>query len=432
MLIRQVAYILPTLWRQWDNSDVIQRRQLQHLQQLLKFATQSVPYYEQDAYRTCKIVSLDDWQRLPILRKADLRRFPMQTFLAKRRGRWPSVVPYVTSGSTGEVLSGQHDEKSYDYHTASCVRRFFATGRYLPIYRLAHITPHSFVTRPFEWLGLFRRHVVSTLLPLNVIKGRLLRYKPNIILGYPSMIRDVLECANSQEVATLRSGLRAVFTESELLTDEHRRMIQDRVRVQVYDEYSAFECLNIYFECGSHNCHIAEDRLFVEVVDAESRTVEPGTAGEIIITAFHERAMPLLRYSLGDRGTILPDTCHCGRGFRIMNLTCGREDEHVTLPDGSKVYAANLLKTVQQLEGIKDCYFEQDEHGALHVSFASTQSADKSILTIEIEKRVRQLVAQTIPVNVKATDNARVRQAGKARLIVNYYQKSAQQFHRDS
>jgi phenylacetate-CoA ligase len=132
-------------------------------------------------------------------------------------------VVFHTSGTTGERLRVLHDRDSFDYHTAACVRRFLATGRYLPIYRLSHLRHFTPPKRAFERLGLFRRHVILTHRPMPEIKAALLANRPRVLIGYPVHLRELLRSLTPEELARLRRRLRLVFSESELLVPGQRR-----------------------------------------------------------------------------------------------------------------------------------------------------------------------------------------------------------------
>lgn len=75
------------------------------------------------------------------------------------------------------------------------------------------------------------------------------------------------------EIRLLRRTLNVVFSESELLTDEVRQELAEGFGAQVFNEYSAFEMLHIAFDCAAGHLHIAEDRCYVEIVDADGASV---------------------------------------------------------------------------------------------------------------------------------------------------------------
>jgi phenylacetate-CoA ligase len=58
--------------------------------------------------------------------------------------------------------------------------------------------------------------------------------------------------------------------------------------------------------------------------------VGPGELGEIVVTTFINRAMPLIRYRPGDVGRLYEDYCSCGRQTPLLTLEGRMEDTIVT------------------------------------------------------------------------------------------------------
>jgi phenylacetate-CoA ligase len=53
---------------------------------------------------------------------------------------------------------------------------------------------------------------------------------------------------------------------------------------------------------------------YLEVVDAGGWALPAGEEGQIVITCLTNYAMPLIRYAIGDAGSLAPaGTCICGR-----------------------------------------------------------------------------------------------------------------------
>jgi phenylacetate-CoA ligase len=223
MLLREAWYVALSMARQYGSQAAVDRRRLRQLDRMLAFCRERVPYYRGDPrYAVGPIRDLADLAALPVLTKQALRARAPADFLAA--GTDPDrCVEFHTSGTTGQRLRVLHDRDSFDYHTAACVRRFLATGRYLPTYRLSHLRHFTPPRRAFEGLGLFRRHVILTHRPMPEIKAALLRNRPQVLIGYPVHLRELLRSLTPEELARLRRRLRLVFSESELLVPGQRR-----------------------------------------------------------------------------------------------------------------------------------------------------------------------------------------------------------------
>jgi phenylacetate-CoA ligase len=421
MFLREALYVPVTLIRQYAPARTLERRKLRWINEMLAFAAERVPFYrDYDLYSRHPLQDLSELTTLPVLRKETLRNRPQEDFLAEGTDRsgWRD---FQTSGSTGRRVLVRHDGRSHDYHLAACFRRFLATGRYLPTYRLSHLRPYEGPPRFFEKFKLFRRHTVLTRRPMDEIKAALLGNRPQVLIGWPVHLRELLRSLSAGELAQLRRTLKLVFTESELLTPQLRAQFTESFGVPVFDEYSAFEVLNVYFECSRGGRHISEDRVHVEVVDDDGRPLPEGAEGRLLVTAYMERAMPLVRYAIGDIGRINPDRCPCGRTFRTLELTRGRADDVVVLADGRKLYADTFMWISAWHPGVAECFVHQDAAGRVRMSVVLDPEADPEPVLDAVRAELFVLANGPFELELVIAEALPVSAGGKGKLVASEY-----------
>lgn len=422
MFLREAWYVPVTYARQYGTRRSLRRRQLTQLNRMLAHARATVPYYrDHPGYRAGTLRSLTELAKLPVIGKEVLRGRPLEEFLAD--GVEPGTLPtFRTSGSTGRRVTVVHDPRSHDYHLASCVRRFLATGRYLPTDRLSHIRPFAPPSRGYEKAKLFRRQVLLTDRPMDDIKAELLAERPQVLIGYPVHLRALLRALTPDELARLRRTLRLVMTESELLVDEHRALFEREFGAPVHDEYSAFEVLNIAYECKHGRAHLAEDRLLVEILDPDGRPLPDGTEGRVVVTAFMERAMPLIRYDLGDVGRVDTGPCPCGRRFRTLRLTAGRVNDSVLLPTGRQLYPDTFLHLAATFPGIAECSVHQDRAGSVRLNVvpsAPVTPAAWEEIRAGVRERLLTVAGCDFALEIVQTDRIEITAGGKGRFVTS-------------
>ncbi|MDV7397759.1 hypothetical protein RZS08_40540, partial [Arthrospira platensis SPKY1] len=113
----------------------------------------------------------------------------------------------------------------------------------------------------------------------------------------------------------------------------------------MYDEYSTEETWMVASQCRRHRYHIFIDNVWMEFLDDEGRGVAPGQVGEIVLTATRSRAMPFIRYKIGDLGRYSAAKCGCGLGFPVLESFEGRADDSFILPSGKFVSSLKVLNT---------------------------------------------------------------------------------------
>ncbi len=84
---------------------------------------------------------------------------------------------------------------------------------------------------------------------------------------------------------------------------------------------------------------------YVEILDDNDQPVPAGTEGRIIVTSLLNRAMPLIRYDIGDRGALLPDH-EVQHGTQVLTRIAGRNVDAFKSADGALIdgeYFTHLL-----------------------------------------------------------------------------------------
>lgn len=403
----------------------VRDRALRGVREMLDHCRANVPYYRDNPdYATAGLTDLADLAKLPLLDKLTVRE------IGAERLCQPGLSPKdyhvdVTSGSTGVRLQVRHDERCYGYHGATVFRRFIRSG-YRPWWRIAQLKPIPRPVRWFQRLGLFPRTVIASSQTEREMIDQLLRVRPQLIMGYPVVLRALLRELTDAQLADLRRHLRLVMTDSELLTDETAAQLRDRFGVPVLDEYSAYEVLTISAHCRAGSMHIDEDRVWLEIVGDDGAPVPDGEVGAVVVTSFRERAMPLVRYRVGDRAKIVPGSCACGCGFRRMKLVDGRENDYVTLPDGRRIYSAVFLYISMFTPGIAECMVRQAADGAITVHLVPDKSSGVSferateLFSAELTKQLRT----DLPVTYQHTDRVRLAASGKGKFVESAFSGS--------
>src|SRR5712691_9301709 len=93
--------------------------------------------------------------------------------------------------------------------------------------------------------------------PLETIVERLNAWQPEVLIAYASMAHIL---ADEQMALRLKIAPRAVFTSSEVLTQETRRRIVQAWGERLFNQYAATECGSLAAECDHHRgMHLMED-----------------------------------------------------------------------------------------------------------------------------------------------------------------------------
>jgi putative adenylate-forming enzyme len=167
--------------------------------------------------------------------------------------------------------------------------------------------------------------------PIETITERLNAWQPEVLIAYASMARIL---ADEQLAGRLQIRPRAVFTSSEVLTEETRKRIVQAWGERLFNQYAATEIGSLAAECDHHRgMHLMEDLVVVEVVDQDYRPVPPGVYGDkLLITVLGSRTQPLIRYELSDSVRLATEPCPSGHPFALIDDIQGRVEDVLSFP----------------------------------------------------------------------------------------------------
>lgn len=365
------------------------------------------------------IQTMDDLPKLPPTTKQELRTAKVEEILA--RGYTPeNTVLEPTSGSSGIILHVYHAQDAFDRYFAYAFRPLWGMG-YRPWHRVAYTALEPVVALPWEKLGLGMRRQIDLRSgnPRQYVEA-LLAIHPQILLGFPSVFMLIVRSARAEELAQIRP--KAILLNSELLTDTARQMISEAFQCECYDDYSTIEFHQVAFECSHHRSHLAADNVIVEVTQ-EGRPAPAGEKGDILITGLTNRAMPLLRYTIGDIGAFSAERCPCGRGFPVMKLVEGRVDDYITLPSGRKLSPRLVNPAIEFFPGIREHVLVQEspDEFTVYVNIAPEYEVTTAA---SIVSELKNLFQEPVHIQIVHTTEFERGRTGKLRCVVSKVKES--------
>lgn len=364
------------------------------IRHLLEYAVAHVPAY--------KDRPPDDLSAWPILEKAAVAAAP-EKFLGDEFAP-RDLLELRTSGTTGTPLAVSFSKEYHQIEMAFRWRHRAWAG--LPfLSSSAYVSGHPVVPAnqqkpPFwRWDRHEKRllcssyHLTSENVPAYIAAFQ--RYRPDFIHGYPSSL-------------SLLGGYqpKAVFTASETLLDFQRATIERAFGTKVFDWYGNTEMTCNIVECAAGNRHYRLDYGVLELLDD----------GTMLVTGLNNRAMPLIRYRIGDRALSKRGTCSCGCAFPLIERIEGRIEDYVRTPDGRYVGRLDhLLKDVRHVREAQIVQTQLDEI-LLRLVRSSGYSADdeKTLLT-----EARQRLGNSVRIRLEYVEAIERTAAGKFRFIVS-------------
>lgn len=239
------------------------------------------------------------------------------------------------------------------------------------------------------------------------------RLKPAFIMGYPSALEGLARLAD-RPPRGLR--LRAILYSSEPLHEHQRAVVQAFFDAPVRGLYGCAERVVSAAECDCGSYHLG---LVDGYVEGEFGEVSGGRRG--MLTGLLNRAMPLIRYDLGDDIEPQPaKTCACGRTLPIVaDIVTKREDAVVT-PSGRVISPSVLTWAFKDVSGLQRAQVVQRSDASIEVRVVA-EADSLQLFAPSLERHVRRLVFGEVPVSVVPVQKLEMTTAGKTRFVVSEY-----------
>jgi phenylacetate-CoA ligase len=168
-------------------------------------------------------------------------------------------------------------------------------------------------------------------------------------------------------------------------------------------------------ECVKGRLHLWPEIGHVEVVKGAASDGEK-TPGELICTGLLNDDMPLIRYRVGDRGSLASpgDSCECGRGLPILLSVEGRMDDVLYTSDGRAI--GRLDPIFKSRTPLSEAQIIQDRLDLIRIRFVPDAQFSSSDAQSLIE-RVRERMGP-VEVVLEAVDSIPRGSNGKFRSVI--------------
>ncbi len=412
---------------QWLAPEQIAALQWQRLTALLQHCEREVPYYQRRwrelGIRVADIRSMEDYARLPLLTKADIRTH----FEDLKAPSWRDQLLYkATGGSTGEPLRLGYTRTSYDRRTAVMWRGYEWAGsrmgrRTLFLWGGAVGEPHrAQLLRERLYNAAFGRRVLNSfhMSEANMAEfaDAIDRYRPEVIVGYVGPLVRLAQwlLANGRQVARPQSIIGA----AEALHEFQREIIEQAFGCPAFNTYGCREFMLIASECERrHGLHVNADHLVVELLGPDGAAAIP-QPGEVVITDLFNYGMPFVRYANGDVATAASHGCDCGRGLPLLQRVDGRSLDAIRTPAGHVLPGEFFPHMLKDVPGLVRFQVVQRRLDQLDLAIVRDEGFDDASLAY-IRHEVAKVLGDSIDLRCRFVDDIPLTPSGKLRVTVS-------------
>ena len=311
-----------------------------YLSRVVRYARANSAYYAANlpaVGRRGLTPTSEAWKSVPLLDKVTIRQHLDSLVTVPLSCPWVGML--TTGGSTGEPFGfpymGGHDAEHqaflwrlHGYRSGDRILAMdgtlvsdsdVAAGRYW--------TKKSEQELPYGGTALSGHYLSKD--TKGAYLDFLLDYKPEFIRGYPSLVSDIAVLARERNV---HLDCKGVELSSESHTNQQVQLIES-VLGPVFDQYGHAEASIFGYSLDANGLIYCSPMYgLVEVLDEVGDQVAPGGMGEVVVTGFHNYAMPFIRYRTGDLAVFESDV----DGIVRLHSVIGRTQDYLISADGEK------------------------------------------------------------------------------------------------
>jgi phenylacetate-CoA ligase len=434
-LLQPVTYDELVLLRRLERAPAAETRALhdRRLEALLLHAFEQTDYYR-EVLGDCGVVragraDLSRFESIPFLTK-DIIRSESDRLTAKALPKGRRPFENSSGGSTGQPARFLQDNVYWDVNVATKLFHFgwFGKGlgdRELKIWGSEYDLikgRESLGSRAKSWLYNRRSEQCFSLPKERVedIVSGINSFKPTSIWAYRDGIDVVAQHVNRHGLTMHRPAV--VFCGGGTIYPHIFEAVGQAFRAPVASLYGSREMGDVACQCPEQDgLHVSFNSHKVEVIGPDGGPVLD-REGELVVTSFHNYAMPFIRYRIGDRAAARSQPCPCGRGTPMVGLISGRVIERLVNARGDSVDASYLIRLFRELQGcIRRFQVVQEAPDLLTINVILEEGASRELVTTKLtpmSEKIRRLMGPDCRIDYRWVDDIPLTSSGKHPYVI--------------
>ena len=405
--------------RNWQKHDTLSENELQELQNkrlndILKYVKKHVPFY-----RDKNFSSIDSF---PILTKSILREHVNE--LVSDEYSIKSLDAHHSSGSSG-IQSFTYMTKNHTFYLRALqthwwnwsgyeigdnLLQFGISQKRSILKRLKDLFYKVTYVRAF---GLSETELEQVLLKIS-------KKKRVYIAGYPSVVNQLAKIAILKNIKTNISGI--VCFGDKLFDHYKKRMIKAFGETcNIIDTYGCAEGLLMACKYDLDYYYMMSPHVYLEIVDEAGEPVPDGEMGHVLVTCLTNKAMPLIRYKLGDLAIKLPKEKYPKKrafNYPLIQKVIGRETDVIKTTHGITLNVHSFTGVLEYYQEIKQYRVVQNQLEKIYIEYVvdENQPFEQSILK-EIKDKLNTLTKNCLDIEFQEVNEIKALKSGKPQII---------------
>lgn len=400
------------LYRELERNQHLDPTELAELEahkagEIAAFAGGAAPFYRelyaQHGLGQVELRQADRWTSIPIVDRSMVKAHRSELLTPEATDR--NSRDALTGGSTGEPLRVRHDKRVPLLAASWRMYGWWGVAPYDNIARVARwdFTRRAELKNDLQWFPTKQIYLDAALISTETMETfhrRLVRTRPALLEGYAGAMLEFADFVEKRRLSV--PTLTAVATTAAPLTESIRNRLQTVLGAPVHDEYRGAELSWMAGECSQRNgLHLFSDLRRFEVVSSDGKVLPHGEVGDLVVTDLTNRAFPLIRYRIGDRGRLLDGPCACGVTLPRMAQPEGRTTDLLRLPSGAVLGHRLMALFSAEPDAVRLFQIHQQADHSIVLRVVLGEGADAAVHVERAAQELRQRIAHEVPVTVE-------------------------------
>ena len=243
--------------------------------------------------------------------------------------------------------------------------------------------------------------------------------KPHTILTYVQSLYEMAKYIKRKDLKIHSPD--SIITSAGDLSKELRKFLENTFQCRIYNRYGSREVGNVATSCEiSDKLHINMFHYFVEIVDDNGNRLNEHEKGDIIITSLINYGMPLIRYRIGDIGSLDYSQCPCRRGLIRFNNVYGRIVDIFKNSSGNLIDGEFFTHLFYFRKNVKKFQVIQEEINKIQINLVTLNLHKLSISDEnDIIKTIKLVMGENCTVKFNYINDIKPSTSGKFRYTIS-------------
>ncbi len=403
-------------WTSYDGKSEIELEAIQKekLDTILRYAKSHVPFY--------KNIYGESLYAFPILTKTILR--DSKTDLVSSEFNIDELDKHHSSGSSG-IQSFTYMTKDHTFYLRALQTHWWQYSGYKMgdnLLQFGISQQRSYLKKlkdVFYRCTYVKAFGLSEAELQNVLQ-KVANKKRLFIAGYPSVINQLAKASLESKI---KPNVTGVICFGDKLFGSYKDTIHTAFGkdITLVDTYGCAEGLLMACKSDLDYYYIMSPHVYIEVVDDEGKAVEDGEMGHVLATCLTNKAMPLLRYKLGDLAIKLPKEDYPDKrllNYPLLQKVIGRETDIVKTTKGITLNIHSFTGVLEYYQAIKQYKIIQNDLESIIIEYIvdGKHQFELSVL-VDIKEKLNTLTNNCLNITFREVQIIKPTKSGKPQII---------------